>query len=173
MGSILFFNILRFVALFILQVFLFKNIGYYNLATPFPYILIILLLPIGIPNIVLYILAFLTGLCVDSFYDTLGIHAAACVSMAFFRIFFFKITLEVDMVESYLTPLLGEMNFKWFLSYVFFSALVHHTVLYFLETFNFHQLPYTLMSIGLSCIFTLVISLIFSFLFYKKKKNRS
>lgn len=159
------------MVLFILQVFLFKNIGYYNLATPFPYILIILLLPIGIPNLLLYTLAFLTGLCVDSFYDTMGIHAAACVAMAFFRIFFFKITLEVDLIDSFLTPMLGEMNFKWFFSFVLFSSLVHHTVLFLLETFNFQQLPYTLMSIGLSCIFTIIISLIFSLLFYKKKSR--
>ncbi len=171
MGKTIFNNVIRFVALILLQVFLFKNIGYYNLATPFPYILFILLLPIGTPNLLLYVIAFLTGLSVDSFYDTLGVHAAATVALAFFRIFFFKITLEADMTDLNMTPNLSEMNLKWFLPYVFFSSLIHHTLLFILETFTFKQFTYTLMSIGLSCIFTVIIILIFSILFYKKKNR--
>jgi len=169
MGRTIVFNFVRFVLLILLQVFLFKNIGYYNLASPFPYILIIFLLPIGLPNLLLYMLAFLTGFCVDLFYDSLGVHAAACVALAWYRTFFHNITLEVDMKDSYLTPNLGEMGFKWFLSYIFFGTLVHHTILYLLEVFSFYQFQYTLLSIGLSCIFTLIIILLSGILFFKKK----
>ncbi|ULT22914.1 hypothetical protein KUH03_27050 [Sphingobacterium sp. E70] len=55
-----------------MQVFLFQNIGYYNLVAAFPYVLFIFLLPTGTPNFLVYLIAFLTGLTVDSFYDTLG-----------------------------------------------------------------------------------------------------
>ncbi|WP_400261103.1 rod shape-determining protein MreD [Sphingobacterium sp. SG20118] len=153
-----------------MQVFLFKNIGYYNLATPFPYILIIFLLPTGMPNFVLFSIALLTGLAVDTFYDTLGVNAAACIALAAYRVFFLKITIENDM-DSFITPILGEMNFKWFLSYTFFGTLIHHFVLILLETFSFKHFQYTLATIGLSCIFTMAILLIFSFLFYKKKSR--
>ncbi|UIR54551.1 rod shape-determining protein MreD [Sphingobacterium sp. SRCM116780] len=171
MARILLFNIVRFFVLIGMQVFLFKNIGYYNLASPFPYILFIFLLPTGIPNFVLFTLAFLTGLSVDAFYDTLGVNAAACVALAAFRVFFLKITIENNDMESFITPALGEMNFKWFLSYTFFGTLIHHIVLVMLETFSFKQFPYTIATIGLSCIFTMAILLIFSFLFYKKKSR--
>ena len=45
MGRVFFFNIVRFIILIAAQVVLFKNMGYYNLASPFPYILIILAAP--------------------------------------------------------------------------------------------------------------------------------
>src|SRR5690606_18887646 len=93
-------NSVRFLILILIQVGLFKNIGYYNLAIPLPYILFILLLPIGISNFILFLLAFITGLTVDAFYDSMGVHAAACVTLAWFRIFFHRITLDIDAQES-------------------------------------------------------------------------
>src|SRR3546814_16836492 len=112
MVKVLSYNIIRFFVLVALQVFLFKNMGYYNLATPCPYLLFILLLPVGIPNFVLYGLAFLTGLTIDAFYDTLGVNAAACVALAWGRILFIRITLQSDQHENYMTPLLGTVDRK-------------------------------------------------------------
>ncbi|PUV21236.1 MULTISPECIES: rod shape-determining protein MreD [Sphingobacterium] len=169
MARILIFNIIRFIVLIGMQVFLFQNIGYYNLVAAFPYILFIFLLPTGTPNFLVYLIAFLTGLTVDSFYDTLGVNTAACVALAAFRIFFMKITLEVEERDSFLTPMLGLMNVRWFFSYIFFGTLIHHTFLYLLESFSFQHIQYTLLSIVLSCIFTVIIMLLFSILFYKKK----
>ncbi|RQP11602.1 MAG: rod shape-determining protein MreD [Parapedobacter sp.] len=164
-------NIVRFVVLVILQVFLFKNIGYYNLATPFPYILFILLLPVGIPNFLLYCIAFFTGITVDAFYDTLGVNAAACVALVWARILFIRITLQTDQYESYLTPLWGNVPFRWYFLYVTVLALFHHAVLFMMETFSFHQFHYTIIRVLLSCIFTVIIILLFSLLFYRKKQR--
>lgn len=171
MGRIILYNIIRFVALIALQVVLFKNIGYYNLATPFCYILIIFLLPINIPNFILYLLAFATGLCVDAFYDSIGVHAAACVALAWFRIFFYKITLDVDAQNSFETPSLGNMGSKWFLSYIAIGTLVHHIVLFHVEYFSFSNYFSTLFSILLSSIFTILLILLISLLVYKRKSR--
>lgn len=173
MGKVIISNGIRLFILILLQVALFKNIGYYNLASPFPYIFFILLLPIGIPNLLIFVLAFLTGLTIDAFYDSLGVHAAACVSLAFFRIFFHKITLEVDIKNSFNTPSLSEMSFKWFLPYVFFGTLVHHFVLFLVESFSFENILYTLSSIVISSIFTTIIILLMSLLIYRKKSRIS
>ncbi|HWZ34862.1 MAG TPA: hypothetical protein VNW51_01825, partial [Mucilaginibacter sp.] len=62
-------NILRFLALVFIQVFLLKNISLYNLSTPYLYILFILLLPFETPNILLFALSFMLGLTIDAFYD--------------------------------------------------------------------------------------------------------
>ncbi len=171
MAKVFSYNVIRFVVLVMLQVFLFKNIGYYNLATPFPYVLFVLLLPVGIPNVMLYCLAFITGITVDAFYDTLGVNAAACVALAWGRIIFVRITLQIDQYEKYMTPLVGTVSFRWYLLYVFVLTLFHHTVLFLLETFTFHQFHYTLTRILLSCIFTVIIILLFSLLFYQKKQR--
>ena len=171
MAKALSYNIVRFFVLVVLQVFLFKNMGYYNLATPFPYVLFILLLPVGTPNFILYGLAFVTGLTIDAFYDTLGVNAAACAALAWGRILFIRITLQSDQHENYITPLPGTVPFRWFFLYVFVLTLFHHSVLFMLETFTFHQFQYTITRILLSCIFTVVIILLFSLLFYRKKQR--
>lgn len=171
MAKLLLYNIIRFLVLVALQVFLFKNIGYYNLATPFPYILFILLLPVGISNFVLYLIAFITGIAVDAFYDTLGMNAAAAVALAWGRIIFLRITLQTDNYESYMTPAWGTVPFRWYFLYVLILSLFHHSILFLLETFTFHQFHYTLIRIFLSCIFTVIIILLLSLLFYKKKQR--
>ena len=171
MGRVIIYNIVRFLILVLLQIALFKNIGYYNLVSFYPYILIIFLLPIGVPNFLLFVLAFLTGLTIDAFYDSLGLHAAACVALALYRIFFHKITLEVELQGSFNTPSLSEMGTKWFLSYVFFGTLIHHFTLFIIETFSFTNFLYTLASIILSSIFTVVTILLMSLLMYKRKSR--
>jgi len=171
MAKLLLYNTLRFVVLIGMQVFLFKNIGYYNLASPFPYVLFILLLPIGIPNFALFGLAFLTGVTVDAFYDTLGAHAAASVALAWVRTVFLGITLEADNHEKNATPMLGEVSFRWFFPYLWVTILAHHIVLFILETFSFAQFHYTLLGIAISCIFTVLVILLFSLVFYRKKRR--
>ena len=171
MGKVIILNLLRFFVVILLQVALFKNIGYYNIASTFPYIFFILLLPIGLPNIILFTVAFLTGLTVDAFYDSVGVHAAACVSLSLFRTFFHKITLDVEIKDSFNTPSLGEMGTKWFLPYVFFGTLVHHFTLFIVETFSFTNFLYTLASIILSSIFTVCVVFLMSLLVYKRKSR--
>ncbi len=155
----------------IIQVVLFKNIGYYNLATPFPYILIIFLLPLGTSNFFLYVLAFATGLSIDAFYDSLGIHTAACVALAWFRIAFIRITLEMDVRQSSNSPSWGELGSKWYISYVFFGTLIHHVILFVIEVFSFKSFLQTALSILLSSVSTFVVILLISLLFYRRKSR--
>ena len=171
MARIIIQNIIRFIAMIVIQVVLFKNIGYYNLATSFPYILIILLLPLGSSNFFLYALAFATGLSIDAFYDSLGIHAAACVALAWFRIAFVRITLEMDVRQSSDSPSWGELGSKWYISYVFFGTLIHHLTLFVIEVFSFKNFLMTALSILLSSLSTFAVIMLISLLFYKRKSR--
>lgn len=171
MAKIIIFNIIRFILLVILQVALLKNVSYYNIATPFPYILCILLLPLGISNLTLYALAFLTGLTIDAFYDSVGVHAAACVALAYFRIFFLNITLEVDQRDSFQTPSWGNMKFKWFSTYILLATLVQHIVLFTIEIFSFQDLLQTLIRALLSAFFTIAIIFVISLFTYSGKNK--
>lgn len=171
MGKTLLHNILRFLALIVLQVIFFKNIGYYNLAAPFPYILFIFYLPIGLPNFLLYVIGCVTGLTIDIFYDSIGIHTAACITLCAYRIFFHQITIEIDLKKSFYTPNLSTMGFKWFISYIFFGTLLHHLILLMLEVFSFRDIHITLLSTLMSSIFTFLLILLISLLFYKRKSR--
>lgn len=171
MSRVLLLNIVRFVVLVILQVFLFKNMGYYNLATPYPYVLFLLMLPLGMPKLLLFIICFFTGLAVDAFYDTLGVNAAACVTLAAIRTAFISITVQLDNHEMFATPSISEMSLRWFLIYSTVIVFSHHLVLFFLEAFTFSNFHYTFLSVILSCIFTILLILLFSLLFYRKSRR--
>ncbi|HMI01372.1 MAG TPA: hypothetical protein VK541_02760 [Pedobacter sp.] len=161
-------NVVRWVILLLVQILLLRNLSLYNMATPFLYILFLLLLPFGIPNILLYIIAFATGLTLDAFYDTLGVHTAACVMLAFVRILFISVTVSRDGFDEP-EPTLGNMGFRWFMLYALLCIFSHHIVLFLLETFRFTELSYTLLRCLLSGLFTLFTVVLIEFIFYNRK----
>jgi rod shape-determining protein MreD len=169
MGKAFITNSLRFILLLAIQIFLLKNIGYYNLSIPYLYILFILLLPFGTPNWFLFFLAFSTGLTVDVFNDTLGLHALACTILAFVRIIFISLTVQRDGFDNEPEPRLGIMGFRWFLFYTIILAFFHHLILFTFETFRFSEIGYTLIRVVLSCLFSTILILITEFVFYRKK----
>jgi rod shape-determining protein MreD len=75
-SKIILVNIFRWFLLLFIQIILLRNLSFYSLATPFVYVLFLLLLPFKIPNLLLYLIAFVTGLTLDAFYDTMGVHTA-------------------------------------------------------------------------------------------------
>ena len=164
-------NLIRYAVLVFIQVFLLKNIGYYNLATPYLYILFILLLPFETPNWLLFILAFLTGLTIDSFYDTAGINAAACTVLALVRTIFINLTVQRQGLETEPEPKLGIMGFRWFFFYAGILTIFHHITLFFMESFSFSDLKYTLIRILLSSLFTVFLLLLSEFVFFRKKER--
>jgi rod shape-determining protein MreD len=116
-------NIIRFIVLIFIQVFLLKNITLYNLSIPYLYILFILLLPFEIPNILLFIFSFALGLTIDAFYNTPGLHAAACTLLAFVRILFISITVQKEGFDNDPEPTLSIMGFRWFFTYALVLTL--------------------------------------------------
>ena len=155
-----------------LQVFLLKNITLYNLSTPYLYIMFIMLLPFETPNLMLFALSFILGLTIDSFYDTPGLHAAACVLLAFVRILFISITVQRDGFDNEPEPTLSVMGLRWFFTYALILTLAHHFFLFNLEVFRMSEMPYTLGRFVLSSIFTLFLVLLSGFLFYRKKERK-
>ena len=171
MSRIIIINIIRFLLLVFLQVFLLKNITLYNLSTPYLYILFILLLPFETPNIILFALAFLLGLSIDAFYDTPGLHAASCVLLALVRVLFISITVQKDGFDNEPEPTLSIMGFRWFFTYALILTLFHHFFLFNLEVFRISEIEYTLSRFLFSSIFTVFLILISGLLFFKKRER--
>lgn len=172
MSRIILINLLRFILLVFLQVFLLKNVTLYNLSTPYLYILFILLLPFEIPNLLLFGLAFILGLTIDAFYDTPGLHAASCVLLAFVRILFISITVQKEGFDNEPEPTMSNMGFRWFFTYALVLTLFHHFFLFNLEVFRLSEIPYTLGRFVLSSIFTVFLMLLTGFLFFRRKERK-
>src|SRR6188768_1775689 len=78
-------HVIRFLFVVGLQVVLLNHVQWNGYINPYIYILFILLLPVEIPNWLLLVLALFTGLVIDAFGNSGGMHAAATVFMAFAR----------------------------------------------------------------------------------------
>jgi len=165
-------NFMRFIALIFVQVFLLKNITLYNLSIPYLYILFILLLPFEIPNALLFALAFLMGIIIDAFYDTPGLHASACVLLAFVRILFISITVQKDGFDNDPEPTLSIMGFRWFFTYALILTMFHHFFLFNLEVFRWSEIQYTFSRFILSSLFTVFLMLVSGLLFFRRKERK-
>jgi rod shape-determining protein MreD len=165
-------NLLRFIVLVFIQVFLLKNVTLYNLATPYLYILFILLLPFETPNILLFALAFILGLTIDAFYDTPGLHTAACVLLAFVRVLFISITVQKEGFDNEPEPTLSIMGFRWFFTYALVLTLFHHFFLLSLEIFDISGIQYSIERFVLSTLFTVFLMVISGYLFYRRKERK-
>lgn len=165
-------NTLRFLILVFIQIFLLKNMVIYNLNVPYLYVLFILLLPFETPNWLLFFLAFLIGITIDVFNDTLGLHATACSILALVRILFISITVQKDNYDSDPEPSLSIMGFRWFFFYALILTLIHHFFLLNFEVFKFSEIPSTLSRVLLSSIFTVILIFVSELLFYRKKQRK-
>jgi hypothetical protein len=131
-----------------------------------------LLLPFEIPNLLLFLFAFILGLTIDAFYDTPGLHAASCVLLAFVRILFISITVQKEGFDNEPEPTVSIMGFRWFFTYALVLTLFHHFFLFNLEVFRFSEIRYTLTRVILSSIFTVFLMLITGLLFYRSKERK-
>lgn len=167
--------ILLFVALILLQEFVFDNIQVGTLLTPYAYILFILILPFSYAPSVVVIISFFLGLAVDFFTtDMLGLHAFACTITGYLRRFVFKMVRPKDDTEQKVTATtIYSMGWRPFLIYSSILVLVHHSVLFVLETFKFHNPLYSLLHIVLSSLVSITFIILIELAFFKNPRSQS
>ncbi|PQJ31885.1 hypothetical protein BST92_08065 [Nonlabens arenilitoris] len=154
MNSTLLNNIVRFIALLLLQIFVMDQVEFMGYICPIVYLVFIILYPVDNNRWSFLILSFLLGLIVDTFQDTGGAHAAASLTLAFVR----PVLLKLVYGEGYLTKNLKIMKspLDRFLLLLVLGVLVHHIILYLLIYFNISQVLQVLqmtLFVGLSSVF--------------------
>jgi rod shape-determining protein MreD len=151
---------LFFVALILLQILLFNNIQFSGYVNPYIYLMFILLLPVEIPAWLLLILSFSTGLTMDFFSSSPGMHSFATVFAGFVRPYILRLLSPRDGYESASAPTMWRYGFRWFLSYTLLVVLVHHTALFYIEVFRFADFFRTMLRVLLSSLFTVTFILL-------------
>jgi len=164
-------NIIRFFVLVLVQVLIVKNIELGRFINPFVYVLFILVLPFETPKWLLLLVAFILGITIDMFYDTSGMHAAACVLMAFIRPSILKLFSPRDGYEFGTQPSIQYLGTPWFLSYAGILILAHHLILFYIEIFRLSEFFSTFFRVIVSSIFTLLLVVISQYLFQRKKEQ--
>jgi hypothetical protein len=161
-------NILRFFILILAQILIFNNIQFSGYINPYIYILFIILMPFETPKWMLLVSAFLLGLTMDIFSDTLGMHAIATLFMAFLRPYVLNIISPHDGYEPGTFPRVSYYGLAWFTRYAFILIIAHHFVLFYIEIFRFGNFFSTLLRVILSTIFSLGFIVLSQFFVYRR-----
>ena len=167
MNNELFMNIFRFILLLLVQIIIFNNMNFLGYISPFPYILFIILYPVNGNKYGLLLASFLLGITLDIFSNSGGIHAAASIVLAYYRPYIFKFSFGVSY--EYQTVKLNDVITPERFSFILISVLIHHIILFILETFQISFFWDTLVRIILSTVFTIIICII---IIYLIKPNR-
>jgi rod shape-determining protein MreD len=166
-NSILRFGLI-FILLILLQVLLFNNIQFSGYVNPYVYIMFILLLPVEIPSWLLLLLSFGTGLTIDFFSGSPGMHTSATVLAGFVRPYVLRLVSPRDGYESGSDPSMMAYGFRWFFIYSLLVVLVHHTTLFYIEVFRFADFFRTMLRVLLSSLFSMGFILLIEF--YRRGK---
>jgi len=164
-------NVKRFIFLILLQVMILNHVQWSGFVNPYVYILFIMMLPLETPRWFVMLLGLITGLIIDMFGNTGGMHAAATVLMAFLRPAVLRLVSpreEYD-TETSLSP--QRMGLKWFLTYTTIMTLLHHFTFFYIEVFRFSEFFITFFKALLNSFITLLIILLGMYLFGTKQKN--
>jgi rod shape-determining protein MreD len=156
------------ILLILLQILVLNNIQFSGFVNPYVYIMIILLLPSVTPAWLVLIISFLTGLTIDLFTGSPGMHASATLLAGFSRQYVLRFIAPRDGYESGSDLSMSAYGFRWFFIYTATIVLIHHTTLFFLEVFRFADFFRTIFRILLSSLFTIGFILLIEY--YRKGK---
>ena len=168
MNNLLSVNSVRFVVLILIQVLLFNNINFLGYINPYPYILFIAFFPVKSNRIMIILSGFLLGLITDMFLDSGGIHAAACVFIAYVRPVILKFSFGTMYEHHHIK--FGAVDFGSKLTYIIVLVIFHHSILFSLEIFSLSKIILILKKTLFSSIFTILLSTIITIIFSRNPK---
>ena len=156
-----------------IQVLWVKPFVFYDLAFCFIYFAAVITLPLALPTPMLLLLSFFIGISVDLFYDTVGIHAAACVAVMYARYNIVSMLTPLGGYDSNQEVSIHDMGFRWFIVYLLILTFFHHFIVFMLEANTFSFFYWTLLKIFMSTIFTVFMITAFLYLFFTPSTKKS
>ena len=168
-------NIIRFILFILVQVFVLHQVPtLHKFITPYLYYLFIIWLPFNMGRSALMLVAFLFGLSLDYFLKTPGLHAAACVLVAYVRPFLINMLIRQEGDEqNYASPSITSMGWAPYGTYVFILTLFHHGYLVFLEWLSFGSFLYFIGKVIATTGISMLLILLTELLFFRKEKFRT
>jgi len=162
-------NIVRFMLLVFLQLFVLNNIQFSGFVNPYLYVMFILLLPFEIDGWLMLLLSFVMGMVIDVASSTIGYHTMATVFMAYFRYHLLQFVAPHDGYETGMSPTISSLGFAWFFKYASILTMAHHLVLFWVESFRFSDLLSATFRAIASSIFTIFLIFIYQFLVMRRR----
>ena len=149
-------NIINFILLVLVQTLILNNIQFLGFVNPCLYLLFILSQPVRQSRVLTLILAFVLGITIDIFSNTLGMHTFATVFVAYIRIYVIRMFVSLDDGVN-LVPTFKTFGIASYIKYLAVIVVVHHSLLFFLEAFSFVNFIQILIRIAASSVITILL----------------
>jgi hypothetical protein len=168
-------NSFRVFIFVLVQVYVLNKIPHlHRYVVPYLYFIFILWLPFSINRLGLLLAGFAGGLLLDYFTNTPGLHAAACVLIAYVRPFLINILIPKDTSEfNYREPSPRALGLAPYSVYVFVLTLLHNTYLLLLEFLHFGTFIDFLVKILSTTAISLLLIFTVELLFPRKVRFRT
>jgi len=169
MNSQLFGNVVRFIVFLLFQVIVLKSVSiditWLSQGMFFIYPLFIILLPINIPRPLLILIGFATGLTIDLFYDSLGVHSGTTVLISYVRMYVLRIYQPTQGYKTEGSPSVFNYGFPWFLAYSATMLIIFLFTYFSINYFSFVFILDILTSTIISFFFTMFLFIIHQLIF--------
>ncbi|MET0466493.1 MAG: rod shape-determining protein MreD [Chitinophagaceae bacterium] len=168
-------NIVRLLLFIFVQVYILNEIpALHQYIIPVIYYLFILWLPFRISRIGLLFAGFITGMTLDYFMNSPGLHAAPCVLIAYLRPFIINILSPKETAEfNYREPSPRSMGWTPYLVYVLILTIFHHLYLVVLEWWSFGSFLHLLIKVISTTAISMILVIITELLFSRKMNYRT
>lgn len=163
-------QIISFFVYLLYQVLILQNVVLFHTAFCFLYVLFLLTLPVDTTPMILMGLGFLMGFSVDLFYESIGLHAMACVTLMYLRNYWLNSITPQGGYDMNSVPSISLNGIQWFLVYALPLVFIHHLILFFVEAGGFGLFWFTLWKAIASTVFTTSVILIAQFLFPSRRR---
>ncbi|MCD9016070.1 Rod shape-determining protein MreD [Parachryseolinea silvisoli] len=163
-------QIIAFFVYLLYQVMILQNVVLFHTAFCFLYVAYLLLLPVETNPLVLMGIGFLMGFAVDMFYESIGLHAFACVFVMYVRNYWLSSITPQGGYDSNVTPSMALGGFQWFVVYALPLVFIHHLMLFYMEAGGLGMFWFTLWKTIVSTFFTTLVILIAQFLFPGRRR---
>ena len=165
-------NIFWFIGILIFQLFIIDaiDIGVYSsYFTPIIFSFFILKQRLETTVFKLLLLAFLMGMTIDIFRNTLGLNTSVLLLLAILRSKFLVIISSKDEFESGLELNLFTLGLGRYIIYFGLSILFHHILFFLVEQFSFVNILTLMLRSLVNTVFALLLLALFQYAIIPKK----
>lgn len=165
-------SLIVFISFVILQIVITSLIDFGPLLFISVYPLFLLTLPVNTSVNKLMLWAFIMGLTIDYFSNSiLGINSAASVVMVAWQPLAFKLIYRKGDLENQIRPGMLQLGLTRFTAYVVICLALHHIILTLLEGFGLMSFIYNLPRVIISLLVNTLLILVIEFgVFYKRSR---
>lgn len=158
--------------LILIQVLICNHIILFNVGIAFVFIYIIISLPMDMRTDWVLTCAFLSGLCVDIFSDTLGVNSLACTLLAMMKRPVLFAYIPRDDRTKNIVPSIKSLGFAVYGKYLLTMSAIYCCLIFTVEYFNFASVKEIVVLSAASAILTFFVLLGLDCIILSKREKR-